>query len=132
MLRIESLKNDGLEVKYLTTDGDTQAYQSDRSLYEDGVTSTAPEHFLDTGHSACSHRKQMNSNANVLRMMPGGTVAYRWYMRNRFSLDFSKRCEAEIDSVHRQEAGSFNAVLEKINQSIPTIKNCYEGKSRTL
>ena len=112
-------------MKYLTTDGDTRAYQAARGLYKDGVTSTAPEHLLDTRHFACSHRKQMNSNANVLRMMAGWTVAYRSYIRNRFSLDLSKRCQAEIDSVHGQEAGSFDAVLKKINRCIPAIKNCY-------
>ena len=45
-----SLKQDGPEVKEITSDPDSSAYRAADSLYIADITYTEPEHFLDTRH----------------------------------------------------------------------------------
>ena len=45
-----SLKQDGPEVKEITSDPDSSAYRAADSLYIAGITYAEREHFLDTRH----------------------------------------------------------------------------------
>ncbi len=112
----QEMKEDGLEVKYLTTDGDTKAFQGAIDLYQASASTTRPEHQLDTRHLAENHRKQIKSNSNVLQMMPGTTATYRMYLRNRFAVDISKRCQAEFENVHTEERGNYSRFSAKIKK----------------
>ena len=121
---------DDLEVKYLTTDGDTKAFQAAKELYEKKLTKTVPEHLLDTRHLSETHRKQLKNSQNVLNMMPGRTKAVRLALRNKFAVDISKRCHAEFKFVHKQEKGNFKRLTKRINKCIFAVKGCYTGDHR--
>ena len=123
----EDLKNDGLEINVLTTDPDTKAYRAAEELYERKLTSTKPEHQIDTRHLSQNHRKQIKNNVHVLNMMPGQTRTYRLYLRNRFSIDISRRCQSEFECIHRKVDGNFKEMVSQTHLCIPAIKRCYCG-----
>lgn len=124
-MSLKDLQNDGLEVKYITTDPDTKAYQAAEKLYKKGVTKTKPEHQIDTRHLSENHRKQIKKSNNVLKMMPGPTKAHRMYLRNRFATDLSKRCQAEFNRIHEKMGGDFTSILSHMPKCINAIKKCY-------
>ena len=127
-LCFRDLKNDGLEVKCITTDGDSKAYKAATNLHVQNVTQTLPIHQLDTRHFEENHRKQMKNSPAVLEMMPGNTKAYRLYLRNRFALDLSKRCQAEFQAISEDIGGDLQLFVKKARNCIVAIKMCYGGR----
>ena len=121
---------DDLEIKYLTTDGDTKAFQAAAELHAKKLTKTVPEHLFDTRHLSENHRKQLKNSQNVLNMMPARTKIARSALRNKFANDISKRCHAEFNRVHKQEKGNFKRLSRRINKCIFAIKSCYTGNHR--
>lgn len=121
------LKNDGLEVSYLTTDPDTKAFQAAADLYTKNVSSTLPKYQIDTRHLGENHRRQIKRNDCVLKMMPGCNKSHRQRLRNWFANDISKRCKAELDCAHKSENGHFDRILSRIHKCISAIKKCYCG-----
>jgi hypothetical protein len=126
-LVLEGLLEDGLSVKYITTDQDTAAYLAATELYHENKTETEPEHQIDTRHLACNHRKQIKNSSDVQAMMPGNTIQYRQYLQGRFAIDISKRCHKEYATIFKEEAGDFKALSDRINLAIGAIKRCYGG-----
>ncbi|XP_045199019.2 uncharacterized protein LOC123553351 [Mercenaria mercenaria] len=51
----EDLKHEGIEVKYLTSDGDGMACEGARCLFEQGITTVEPIQQLDTRHLGANH-----------------------------------------------------------------------------
>lgn len=126
-LVLEGLLEDGLSVKYITTDQDTAAYLAATELYEENKTQTRPEHQVDTRHLSCSHRKQIKNSTDVQAMMPGKTLQYKQYLQGRFATDISKRCQKEYSTIFKEEAGNFSVIEDRINLAIGAIKRCYSG-----
>ncbi|CAC5361371.1 unnamed protein product [Mytilus coruscus] len=83
---IEELKEDGLEVNEVTTDLDSSAYRAAESLFQEGLTSTAPVHFLDTRHVASNHRKFVNNLSAVCDIMPARLKVQRTRLQSLFLL----------------------------------------------
>lgn len=121
------LKHDHLEVKYVTTDPDTGAYKAAEELRSAHITTTIPEHQMDTRHLAQNHRKTIKNKATVLAMMPGLTKSYRQTLQNRFSVDLSMRCQAEFESAHQYVNGDFEKLKAKIQTAYDAIIMCYGG-----
>ena len=55
------LKEDQMQVRYITTDPDTSAYKATGDLHQANVTSVAPVHQIDTRHLSQNHRKHIKS-----------------------------------------------------------------------
>ena len=66
-----------IEVKNITTDPDTSSYRAAVSLYNDGITSTIPEHYTDTRNFSENHRKYIKNYKNIQVLMPGQTKKVR-------------------------------------------------------
>lgn len=126
-LCFQDLKEDNLELNFITTDPDTKAFHAAQTLYADKHTGTMPQHQLDTRHLEQNHRKKINSNAAVLSMMPGGTQVYRKYLRSRFALDISTRCHAEFQSAFEETRGDFQKLTTLVHRSISAVQKCYCG-----
>lgn len=126
-MSFEDLLTDNLEVSVLTTDPDTKAYQAAMDLHENKQCKTCPEHQIDTRHLSQNHRKRIKNNVHVLNMMPGLTRTYRLYLRNRFSADISRRCQAEFNMAHTAVRGNFEDLISAIHKCISAIKRCYCG-----
>ena len=121
------LKDEGMEVKYVTTDGDGKSFEAANQLYLSGVTKTAPIHQLDTRHLSANHRKFIKGSSRVTAIMPGKTKAYRQYLQNRFALDMSQRCHAELQSIIKKSRHVQPKILEATRDIMSTIKQCYAG-----
>lgn len=109
-----NLKHDSLEVRYVPTDPDTGAYTVAEELISDCITTTIPEHQMDTRHLAQNHRKHIKNRATVLAMMPGLIKSYRQTLHNRFSVDLRMRCQAEFESAHQYINGDFKRLKAKM------------------
>ena len=121
------LKESDLEVKHITTDPDTKAYMAAEELYADGVTETEPQHMLDTRHLCDNHRKFIKGNSVLVNLMPGNNKSEREANLNTFSLDLSKRCQAECEALHAKcKQGSINTATH-IPVLTESIILCYHG-----
>ncbi|CAC5370336.1 unnamed protein product [Mytilus coruscus] len=99
---ILDLKADNIEVEHLVTDPDSSAYRAAQDLYEEGTTSTQPEHFLDTRHVSENIRKRTKNDKNLLQIMPARTQVKRQKLLNCFSLDLTERCNAELAQARKK------------------------------
>ena len=121
------LKDDDLEVKHITTDPDTGAFKAAEELKEQHITSTVPEHQIDTRHLSENHRKYIRNKPAVLKIMPGYTKAYRETMQNRFSSELSMRCQAEFENAHQDVGDNFTRLKARICEITDAIILCYSG-----
>lgn len=124
---ILDLKADNIEVEHLVTDPDSSAYRAAQDLYEEGTTSTKPEHFLDTRHVSENIRKRTKNDKNLLQIMPARTQVKRQKLLNCFSVDLTERCNAELAQARKYYSGNFLKVKCKISHVVDAIVNCYTG-----
>ena len=121
------LKDDQLQVKYITTDPDTSAYKAAEELNLANVTTVEPEHQIDTRHLSQNHRKHIKNRSTLLQMMPGVTKAYRRKKLNSFATDLNMRCQSEFDNIHRLTKGDTEKLKERIIATTDAITECYKG-----
>ena len=127
---LENLKTESdLEVKHITTDPDTKAYMAAEELYALGVSSTEPEHLLDTRHLSDNHRKFMKGNTALLNIMPGNNKCEREKNLNSFAIDLSKRCQSECEALHvkLKNTGIGSNPAVRLQLITETIIQCYHG-----
>ena len=69
------LREDQLQVKYITTDPDTSAYKAAEDLRRANVTTVDPINQIDTRHLSQNHRKHIKNKRSLLDtcMMPSGS-----------------------------------------------------------
>ena len=99
------LKEDQLQVQYITTDPDTSAFKATEDLYLANMTSVAPVHQIDTQHLSQYPRKHIKSRRSLLNVMPGVTKRCREKKLNRFAVDLSMRCQSKFQNIHRKVNG---------------------------
>ena len=124
------LKEDQLQVKYMTTDPDTSAYKAAEDLHQANVTSVAPVHQIDTRHLSQNHRKHIKSRSSLLNMMPGVTKRLREKRLNSFATDLSMRCQTEFENIHRKTNGDTLKLQKHIAITTDAITACYQGDHR--
>ena len=125
---LTSLKlSSDIEVKAITTDPDSAAYRAAGELYEENVTSTEPEHFLDTRHFSQNHRKTVKKNTDLLNCMPAENKAERSKLLNRLSLDLVDRCNKELAIAMKQYDNDVSTVKSKMTYAMDAIAFCYTG-----
>ncbi|CAC5394836.1 unnamed protein product [Mytilus coruscus] len=124
---ILDLKADNNEVEYLVTDPDSSAYRATQDLYEEGTTSTQPEHFLDTRHVSENIRKRTKNDKNLLQIMPARIQVKRQKLLNCFSVDLTERCNAELAQAMKIYSENFQKIKCKISHVVDAIFNCYTG-----
>ena len=127
---LTDLKSDGIEARHLTTDPDSSAFKAAEDLYQEGITNTEPEHFIDTRHLSDNHRKNIKKNVKILNMMPGKTKKERESLCNRFALDLAARCNAEFKHAIEQFGGNFSKVKSKLSYICDAIPLCYMGNHK--
>ena len=71
------LKEDQLQVQYITTDPDTSAFKAAEDLHLANMSSVAPVYQIDTRHLSQNHQKHIKSRRSLLNMMPGVTKRIR-------------------------------------------------------
>lgn len=124
------LREDKLQIKYLTTDPDTCAYKAAEELHQAEVSSTQPEHQIDTRHLSQNHRKYIKSKSGLVDMMPGVTKSYRQKKLNRFATDLSLRCQSEFENFHHQTVGNTEKLKKSISGCSDALMECYQGNHR--
>ena len=121
------MKKDDLEVEFITTDPDSAAFRASEELFERNITSTRPYHLIDTRHLSENQRKFVNKSEFVNKMMPGNTKYQRDLMQSRFSIDISKRCQAEFDKSFEMHAGNIGKIIRSLSYTSEAIAACYKG-----
>lgn len=122
----ENLLEDGLEVEEITTDPDSSAYRAAESLYEAGLTTTIPKHYLDTRHVAANHRKYINNLSSVCDIMPARLKAQRTKLQSRFATDLAARCQAEYTQAH-MKFKDLQEMKSKLSFVTDAVISCYCG-----
>ena len=59
--------------------------------------------------------------------MPGRTKAYRLFLQNKFAIDLSQRCQAELRYIINKNNKVKSKILEDTRVIMTTIKQCYAG-----
>ncbi|CAC5402800.1 unnamed protein product [Mytilus coruscus] len=121
------LKEDGLEVNEVTTDPDSSAYRAAESLFQEGLTSTTPIHFLDTRHVASNHRKFVNNLSAVCDIIPARLKVQRTRLQSLFASDISARCQAEYVQANIRYHKSPDVMKSKLSYVSDAIVGCYYG-----
>ena len=124
------LKEDQLQVQYITTDPDTSAFKAAEDLHLANMSSVAPVHQIDTRHLSQNHRKHIKSRRSLLNMMPGVTKRCREKKLNSFAVDLSMRCQSEFQNIHRKVNGDALMLQKHINMTSDAIIACYQGDHR--
>ena len=124
------LKEDQLQVQYITTDPDTSAFKAAEDLHLANMSSVAPVHQIDTRHLSQNHRKHIKSIRSLLNMMPGVTKRCREKKLNSFAVDLSMRCQSEFQNIHRKVNGDALMLQKHINMTSDAIIACYQGDHR--
>ena len=124
------LKEDQLQVQYITTDPDTSAFKAAEDLHLANMSSVAPVHQIDTRHLSQNHRKHIKSRRSLLNMMPGVTKRCREKKLNSFAVDLSMRCQMEFQNIHRKVNGDALMLQKHINMTSDAIIACYQGDHR--
>ena len=124
------LKEDQLQVQYITTDPDTSAFKAAEDLHLANMTSVAPVHQIDTRHLSQNHRKHIKSRRSLLNMMPGVTRRCREKKLNSFAVDLSMRCQSEFQNIHRKVNSDTLLLQKHINMTSDAIIACYQGDHR--
>lgn len=123
----EELKEDGLEINEVTTDPDSSAYRAAECLYQEGLTSTTPIHFLDTRHVASNHRKFVNNLSTVCDIMPARLKVQRTRLQSLFASDMAARCQAEFVQANIRYHKSPDVMKSKLSYVSDAIVGCYCG-----
>ena len=121
------LREDQLQVKYITTDPDTSAYKAAEDLRLANVTTVDSIHQIDTRHLSQNHRKHIKNKRSLLDMMPGGTKKSKTKNLNNFTTDLSMRCQSEFENIHRQTSGNTLKLQKYISMTTDAITPCYQG-----
>lgn len=122
---LKSLKEDGLEVKFITTDPDSSSFRAAEDLYLSGETSTEPVHQLDTEHLFRNLSKHVKGKKFSDQMFPGIISSDKKRLHNWFGDDFASRCKAEFKNVHRLTGGDTNKIINKMSYAKDSIIRCY-------
>ncbi|KAK3108773.1 hypothetical protein FSP39_015312 [Pinctada imbricata] len=124
----KSLKEQAdIEVKGITTDPDSAAFKAAEELYREDVTSTEPEHFIDTRHFSQNHRKNVRRNAELMKCIPAPTKAQKTKLQSRLALDLVERCNKELAIAFQRYPDDVSAVKSKMTYVMDAICFCYTG-----
>lgn len=124
---LEDLKNTNeIEVRNITTDPDSGAYQAAQELYDEGITETSPTHQLDTRHVSKNHRLFIKKNKNLSTILKGKTVKVRTQMQNKLAIDLAERCHSEICQAFKKYGNDINKVRNKLTYAADAIVDCYQ------
>lgn len=124
---LKDLKEDELEVRFITTDPDTAAYKATESFYQQGHSQTEPENLIDTRHLSENVRKKLKNDVQLIDMMPAGTKAEQEKLCARFAIDLSFRCTAEVNQAHQRYPGDFEMLKTHLSYTVDAVVSCYMG-----
>ena len=124
---LEELKSTSdMEVRHLTTDPDSGAYQAAYDLYDEGTTSTQPIHQLDSRHVSKNHRLFIKKNKDLPSVLKGNTVKARTRMQNNLAIDLSERCHAEICKAFTKHGDNKDLIRNKLSYVVDAVVDCYQ------
>ena len=121
---MKQINDDGLKVKYFTSDGDSKAAAGIKDADNFGVP---VECLRDTRHLVETHRKLIKSKKFSQECFPGRTKKLREDAQKRFALDLSRRCAAEFEGCHKTFGSSAEILSEKLKNHADVIISCYMG-----
>lgn len=113
-------------VGQFTSDGDSAASTG----FERGqkTHSNIPvENLRDSRHFGESQRKVVKNIKFSKMMFPGRNKATRDKVQQRFSIEVTKRCNAEKNLAHKQYAGDINKIIRKLSYTVDSVVQCLTG-----
>lgn len=124
---LKDLKEDDIEIEFITTDADSSAFSAATEMYMSGDSETCPVSFLDTRHTAKSQRTFIKNSKSVIDMMPASTKQGKQNLAGKFGLDCSTRCIAEFSAAHKLYGGDFVKMKRAVSYACDAIAYCYMG-----
>lgn len=121
------LAGHGLHASDITTDADSGAADAGAELKKEGVYSRKPRQLLDTRHLSESQRKKVKNIPFSDKAFPGKLKADREWAKGRFSVDISKRCQAEFEAAFNKHAAVMRKVKRALSYTRLAIPKCYQG-----
>lgn len=123
----ENLINDGILVRYVTTDGDARS--------ADGVALGIAKHVkdwevnrqADTTHLGQSQFRYAVRASFSPGMFPGLSAERRKEQQKMLGLDIKNRCHCILAELHRTYAGNIETIARKMPKVVETTLNCYDG-----
>lgn len=124
----KNIDENGLVVKYVTTDADSRAANAALDVFEDSLTKDkACHHLHDTRHFSASQKRNTNKFNFSQAMFQVQTKSAKEHQLRLFSDDLSSRCTAEFNGAFKFYSGNVNKMKEALNNTVSTIIRCVQG-----
>ena len=116
-----------LQIKYVTTDQDSQASSAFKECARSAGIQTIPAKLDDTRHLAQSQRRAANKMTFSSKMFPVFKGVTKDKMQARFSLDLSRRCQGEHAAALKKYGSETHSVVRHLSYTSDAIIDCYQG-----
>jgi hypothetical protein len=115
------------EIKYMTTDQDSQSFTGLQKGMTDMGMTTVPEKLFDTIHLSKSLRRAVNKEKFSTTFFPLVNDFPRDKIQNRFALALSKRCQAEYAASLQKFGCDTSRNINQLSYATDAILSCFQG-----
>ncbi len=123
---IEDLQADGLNIEYLTLDGDSKARKLAAELMNPCEDVTIKPQYC-TLHLSRALLSTLRSTLFSAEMFPGMTKKQKDSSQRLFILDISSRVTGEFAAACKMYESDTDALINKMSYMTDTLIECYEG-----
>lgn len=111
---------------YFTTDGDSRAFKGLLQVQGE-YSSVVPEHLRDTRHLMENLRYAIKAASFTSHMFPWKEARQREKLQDFFAMEFSRRCNSEVEACHKLYKGNIEKIQEAMKPVPETLIRCFEG-----
>ena len=125
----KQIAEDGLVMKYVTTDADSRASHAAQAVFGPFLGESQVVHLLDTRHLGASQKRYIIKLGTgfSLEMFQTHTKATKERQLRLFADDLSSRCTAEFSSAFNFFKGNFPEVKQHLKETVNAIMRCVQG-----
>lgn len=116
-----------IEIKYVTTDQDSQAFKGFQTAARNLGKSSIPEKLHDTFHLSKSLRRAANKETFSRDMFSQVAGLTKEKVQNRFALDLAQRCQAEYAASLQKHGSDTSKNIRHLSYCSDAIIKCFQG-----
>lgn len=125
---VEDINSSGLQIGYLTIDGDSSSRSAALDIEQCHGAIIKPQYC--TRHLTRNMERHFRKATYSKDMFPGSTKALREQAHNLFTYDLGDRVNAEFNAAHKALHGNPEQMKLQMPHIIDAIVDCYRGDCR--
>jgi hypothetical protein len=124
------LVEEGLLVRYVTTDGDARGAEGIQNAMLKSDPGWRTERQADTTHLGQAQFRHTVRATFSEGMFPGQTAERRKEQQKMLGLDIKNRCHRIITELHKAHTGNISIIAKKMPTIIEVTLDCYSGNCK--